>query len=91
MAEKWRRTPEPHDRLTRLADELLSALKARDDAVDVKAMVFLFDDRRGGIGISGYDNDTEALSDLLVHLHAMFKAQGKQFQIMTDDGSFLFD
>jgi hypothetical protein len=47
---------------------------------DVKCIVFLDDGKRGGLQMHGYENDTDAMVDLLVHLRAIFKANGKELQ-----------
>ena len=41
-----------------------------------RAIVFLVGEAKGGIGIAGYDDDADALVDLMVHLRAIFKARG---------------
>jgi hypothetical protein len=69
---------EPHDRLTRLCDAMTETLVAHEEyADDVKCIVFLDDDERGGLVLHGYDDDTEALANLFMHLKAIFNAQGK--------------
>lgn len=77
-----RRTTEPHDRLTALCavmtDALDQALAAEDPAgPEPKCIVFLDDGDRGGIQLHGYDDDTDAMVDLFVHLRAIFRANGK--------------
>lgn len=34
--------------------------------------------RCGGLQLHGYDDDTDAVVDLLVHLQAIFKSQGRE-------------
>lgn len=51
-----------------------------------KCIVFLDDGDRGGLQLHGYDSDNEAMVDLLVHLRALFKANGKQFAVHTIGG-----
>lgn len=67
----------PQERLTRVGNTMLGtfnghAEKRRGD----RAIVFLNDETKGGIAIAGYDDDKEAITDLLVHLRAMFRANG---------------
>ena len=50
---------------------------------EVRCIVFLDDGKRGGLQLHGYDNDTEAMADLLVHLRAIFAANGKTLEIVT--------
>ena len=81
--EDARQHHEPQDRLTRLANMMNDALEADPDySESVKAIVFLNDGNLNGVGIFGYDDSTEAMSHLLVHLQAIFRASGKQMDIM---------
>lgn len=66
---------EPQDRLTELCAEMISALDRPENA-DVKAIVFLSDDERGGIAMQGYDDTSEGLADLFVHVKAIFQSMG---------------
>jgi len=52
-----------------------------DDAI--KAMVFLDDGHRGGIQLHGYDSDMDAAVDMLMHLRAIFRANGKDLLLTT--------
>jgi hypothetical protein len=47
-----------------------------------KCIVFLDDGKRGGLVLNGYKNDTEAMVDLLMHLRAIFRANGKDLEII---------
>lgn len=69
---------EPHDRLTRLCDAMTDALDAHPERGKEKCIVFLQDEKRGGLQLHGYDDDTEAMADLLVHLQVIFRAAGKK-------------
>lgn len=82
MAEE-RRTSEPYDRLTRLCDAMTTALEAHPERGDEKCIIFLTSkiDRRGGLVMHGYDDDSEAIVDLLLQLRAIFRANGKQLII----------
>lgn len=73
---------EPHDRLTRLSDAAVQAIEVHDEYREGdKAIIFLDDGTRGGIVLHGYDDDTDAMADLIIHLKAIFEANGKQFLI----------
>jgi hypothetical protein len=50
---------------------------------EVKGIVFLHDDKRGGIVLHGYEDDSEALSDLFVYLQAVFEANGQTLIVMA--------
>lgn len=77
-----RRTEEPHDRLTELCAVMTDALdRALEPGEAPKCIVFLDDGDRGGLQLHGYDDDTDAIVDLLVHLRAIFRANGKELLI----------
>lgn len=77
MAELPHRSYEPHDRLTRLCAAMTDALDSHPERGEEKAIVFLQDGERGGLQLHGYDDDTDAMVDLFVHLKALFEANGK--------------
>lgn len=81
------RSSMPQDRLTRVCDAMLDAFRQHAEITDTdRAIVFLVGrDKRGGIGLWGYDDDSEALVDLLVHLRAIFRANGKDLHIVPID------
>jgi len=84
MAE---RSYEPHDRLTRLCAAMTEALDAQPEmGEDVKCIVFLQDGDKGGLQLHGYDDDSEAVSDVLLHLQAIFNANGKKLVIAAIPG-----
>lgn len=85
MPDKPRRTTEPHDRLTNLANDMLDAV----DLGGVKAIVLLTGDTMNGVGMSGWDDDTEAVAYMLIHLQAIMRVNGKELRVMTEDGVFL--
>jgi hypothetical protein len=73
----------PVDRLTRIANRLTNAW-AEDPEYEEsdKCIIFLDDNIKGGICISGYDSEAEAMADLLIHMQAIMKASGKSMDIM---------
>lgn len=74
---------EPHDRLTRVCDAMVGALEAHPESAEGdKCIVFLTDDEYGGMVLHGYDDDAEAMADLLMHIKALFQANGKEFILM---------
>ena len=77
------RSEQPHDRLTRLCAAMTDTLEAHPERGDEKCIVFLQSeaDQRGGLQLHGYDDDTEAMVDLFLHLRAIFKANGKDLQL----------
>jgi hypothetical protein len=90
MTETRRTEGVPHDRLTRMCDRMTKTFDLHPEHRSTdKCMVFLDDGDVGGLVMHGYDNDFEAMTDLLMHLRAVFKANGKQLDIMflDDDGT----
>lgn len=77
------RGTEPMDALTQLCDDMTAVLDAKGAEVeDVKAIVFLQNGKRGGIQLWGYDDDTEAMADLLYHLKALFRSSGRDLVLI---------
>lgn len=82
------RSTEPHDRLTRLCAAMTSAMDAHPETSDdVKCIVFLQDAKRGGLQLHGYEDDTEAMVDLFMHMRAIFEANGKTLSLMPIHGT----
>ena len=79
--EDLTRSHEPTDRLTTLAGEMMEGLPD-----DVKAIVMLTDDEKHGVGMTGWDDDLEAVAHLFMHLKAMFAANGTTMSLMNEDG-----
>jgi len=76
------RSFEPHSWLTHLGDLMLTALDSQPDGESVKAIVMLDTGEEGGIAIHGYDSDHEAITDLFVHLAAIFAANGQTLMLI---------
>ena len=81
-------TSEPTDRLTRLCDAMTEALDAHPEKGDAKCVVFLDSDseQRGGIQTHGYEDPTDAIVNLFIHLRAMFQARGGDLSFMPMPG-----
>jgi hypothetical protein len=78
-----RQTHEPSDRLTRLCKTMTDALEADPEyGDDVKCIVFLDDTKRGGLQLHGYEDDAEAITNLFMHLRAMFRSRGQDLLFM---------
>jgi hypothetical protein len=89
MSERPRASREPQDRLTRICDQMTKTFDMHPEhRPDDRCMVFLDDGKMGGLVIHGYESQTDAITDLLMHLRAMFRSAGKEFDIMFmgDDG-----
>ena len=88
MSDVWR-SHAPHDRLTRICDAMTTALEAHPEYRDGdRAIVLLDGDGMGGIVLHGYDDTTEAIADLLVHIRALMRSVGKEMDVafLGDDG-----
>ena len=81
-----RRSEQPIDRLTRMCDAMTDVFNDHPEYQEGdKCIVFLDDGKRGGLVINGYEDDSEAIADLLQHMQAMFRAMGKKMDIMFMD------
>ena len=90
MSEDIRESDEPFDRLTRLCDIMQESIHSPENA-DVKGIIFLHDADSGGIVLMNYDDTSQGMADLLVHMKALFNSQGKGFGVMTDQGVMLME
>ena len=75
---------EPHDRLTRICDQLLDTFDAADEKQDGdKLIVFISDGTKSGIGIHhDWEDPSAAVTALFIHLQAMMKSIGKEMIIV---------
>jgi len=74
---------EPQDRLTRMCDEMTKVFDAHPEHREGdKCMVFLDDGKMGGLVLHDYEDQTSAIVDLLLHLRAMFRASGKEMDMI---------
>lgn len=81
--EPTRTVGQPHDRLTRLVAVMTDALEADPEyADDVRAAVFLNTGARGGAVLHGYEKDSDAVADVLVHLTAVLEANGIRLELI---------
>lgn len=86
MADETTRTAKPHNRLTRLCDAMTEALDAHPERGDEKCIVFLQepgDHGLGGLQLHGYEDDREAITDLVIHLRAILKSRGIELHIAS--------
>lgn len=79
-----KRTTTPTERLTRLCDAMTTALEAHPEYQSDQCMIFMSSeaDKRYGLVIHGYEDDKKAIVDLLMHLRAMFKANGMEMHLV---------
>lgn len=71
---------QPHDRLTRLCDAMLATLKAHPEYQEDKVIVMLSGKEGGGLVLSGYKSDLDAVTDLLVQADAVFTVNGRRLR-----------
>lgn len=76
------KSEEPNDRLTRLCDAMSRAYEAHPEQGEEKVIIFMQDGNRGGLELIGYDDDSEAVTDLIVHLAAILKTNGLTLQLV---------
>jgi len=82
MSDEKRTEGEPHDRLTRIANRVGIQVELDPEwRVGGKAIVLLNDGNRAGVGLFGYDSDTEAMADMLIHIRGILRAHGKDLQV----------
>lgn len=77
-----RTVDDPHDRLTAIADRMLT-LAAGEDGI--RAIVLLADGLEAGLGATGYaesENDQDVMLDMLHHLRALLQVNGRDLHIV---------
>ena len=80
------------DRMTRICDAMVKTFDAHRELRETdRCIVFIEDDTQGGIVTNGYADDYDALIALLIHLRAIFRANGQDLQMIAipDDASEL--
>lgn len=83
MSDEKRTVGEPHDRATRLCDAMIDTLRAHPEVrTDDQCVIFISNDEGNGLVLDGYDKDTEAVADILLHLRAVLRAQGNDLVIV---------
>lgn len=81
MSTNERRSVEPTDRKTRIASRVSELIENDPEYIDGdKAIVTVLDNEGGGIGLFGYENDTDAMVDLFVMLRAIARANGRDLE-----------
>lgn len=83
MPDRPKPTPDPHDRLTLIAETISKAADELPEMEGIRYILMLDDGKRGGIKLHGYgpDDMVEAMVDLFVHMRAVFNAGGKELSI----------
>jgi len=79
---------EPHDRLTRICDDMTKLFDSHSEHRTSDRCIVLLDDGvegigRGGIVMHGYERDADAVVDLLTHVEAILKANGLKMEVLT--------
>lgn len=93
MPPPTRTEGEPHDHLTRLADQMIDHLHTLPGGKGVRAIVMLDGDESGGIGLDGWDDDASAVAHMLLVLGRIMEASGKRMDVIMlgEDGVMLAD
>ena len=74
---------EPHTRLTRLADAAIKAVENHPEhADDLRVIILISDEQRGGMVLHGYEDHAEAIADLLGHTEAGAAMVGVDLRII---------
>jgi hypothetical protein len=74
----------PVDRLTRICDAMTKTFDLhREMREGDKCQIFIEDAVTGGIVLHGYDDEYEALVALLIHLRAIFRANGQDLELIA--------
>jgi hypothetical protein len=77
------RDPEPHDRLTRLAAAVVTAIEDHPEARDDdQVIVMLNNGPEHGLAMAGYEHFTEGSAAMIRHLQAVFAAEGKELRVV---------
>lgn len=78
-----KRTTEPHDRLTGIANDVGQAYRAHPNRQEGdRCIVLMYDPVGAGVGLFDYENDTDAVVDMFIHLRAIVRAQGKDLEFI---------
>lgn len=74
----------PQDRLTRMCNTMIAAFHEHPEkGASDRAIVFLVDETKGGIGLAGYADDDDPIVDLIVHLRAILRTRGQELHFVT--------
>lgn len=76
---------QPHDRLTSICDDVTRNLDELPDSdrEGLRAILFVSDDERSGIKLWNYEDEKEAIAELLVHIQAIFQSIGKRMEVFA--------
>lgn len=88
MTEQTRKADQPIDALAALGEQMLAEFeKAAGEIKDARAIVLVSLHGRGGISMSGYEEEdgSRAAADLFVHLRAILRAYGKDAVLIGPD------
>jgi hypothetical protein len=78
-----RRSHKPHSRLTYICDMLLGKFEGdpRTKTTD-RICIFITGEETSGLVLGGYEDDLDAMTDLLIHMKKVFEANGKNLMIL---------
>lgn len=79
-----RRSDEPRDRKTRIANRVSDLIEHDPEYIDGdRAIVTILDGEGGGIGLFGFESDTDAMVDLFIMLRSIARANGKDLEYVA--------
>lgn len=86
-----RKVTEPPDRLTRLCAAMIAALESHPERGAEKCIVFMAHPTEGdsfisGMKLHGYDDQRDAVTDLIAHLQAVLKHNGISMNVDIGEG-----
>jgi hypothetical protein len=77
------RSVKPDSPLAAIGNAMLEAAEKIDPSDDLRAVVLLRKGTSWSSCLGGYEKDTDAVADLLVHVEAILRANGKRMEIVT--------
>jgi len=84
MVSDVRRSDEPHDRHTRICNDMIEVLEnhPENDPDELRCIIILDDPVRGGMVLHGFEDDTDAAACMFANLTALFRTMGKDLKIV---------
>lgn len=86
MSNARREEGEPFSDATKLANVGMEAVRQANNDACVIVMTFVdrgSDTVEGGIALGGYEDDTDAIADMFLHLRAIMESNGKTLEIIN--------
>lgn len=82
-----KRDTKPHSYGTEVANKMLGVFEHETkDLTGARCVVMLFvpgTPQEGGTALCGYERDSDAIADVLMHLRAIMRANGKDLEVVA--------